>query len=122
VEDSIRAVLDAFALFLVGYFLVLNSSYLLFSGLAAVQFFRYFRRVGYAGHEDVFANPKTPGVSILVAAYNEEAGVVDNVRAMLCLRYPLFEVVLVDDGSADGTFAALRDAFDLAEIPNMQES
>jgi cellulose synthase/poly-beta-1,6-N-acetylglucosamine synthase-like glycosyltransferase len=63
------------------------------------------------------ANPLSPAVSVLVPAYNEEVGITDAVQAMLALRYPDFEVVVIDDGSTDGTFERLRGAFDLAEIP-----
>jgi cellulose synthase/poly-beta-1,6-N-acetylglucosamine synthase-like glycosyltransferase len=58
-------------------------------------------------------SPLTPPVSILAPAYNEEANVVENVRSLLMLDYPLFEVVLINDGSRDRTLGRLVDAFDL---------
>jgi cellulose synthase/poly-beta-1,6-N-acetylglucosamine synthase-like glycosyltransferase len=59
----------------------------------------------------------TPGVSLLVPAHNEEAGIVSSVQALLSLRYPRHEVVVVDDGSQDATFERLREAFDLVPVP-----
>ena len=38
---------------------------------------------------------------------------VENVRSLLMLDYPLFEVILVNDGSKDRTLGRLVDAFDL---------
>jgi cellulose synthase/poly-beta-1,6-N-acetylglucosamine synthase-like glycosyltransferase len=53
----------------------------------------------------------------VVPAHNEEAGIVTSVKALLSLRYPRHEVVVVDDGSADATLARLVEAFDLVELP-----
>lgn len=115
--DFARWWIDWFESVVLGYFLILNSTYLVLVVLAAVDFTRYLRRVPYAGHQDVFANPLTPGVSVIVPAYNEEAGIAESVRAMLSLRYPVFELVIIDDGSTDGTFAKLQENFALAEVP-----
>lgn len=48
-----------------------------------------------------------PLVSVLVPAHNEEAVIARSVAAMLRLDYPAFEVLVIDDGSTDGTLAAL---------------
>ena len=55
-------------------------------------------------------------VSILVPAHNEEVTVVDTVRSLLGLDYPLYEIIIVDDGSNDRTAQNLIDAFDMLEI------
>src|SRR3954453_13820724 len=108
-------VINGFNWFVLAYFLLLNTGYLLLIGIASVDVSRWLRRVSVAGHDDIFANPLTPAVSIIVPAYNEELSIVENVRAMLVLKYPEFEVVVVDDGSSDETFERLREAFDLVE-------
>jgi cellulose synthase/poly-beta-1,6-N-acetylglucosamine synthase-like glycosyltransferase len=54
-------------------------------------------------------------VSLIVPAYNEEATIAASVRSFLALRYPLFEVVVVNDGSGDRTVEVLRREFDLWE-------
>lgn len=53
-------------------------------------------------------------VSIVAPALNEERVVVAAVQSLLDQNYPEFEVILVDDGSTDGTLATLDAAFDLA--------
>jgi poly-beta-1,6-N-acetyl-D-glucosamine synthase len=53
-------------------------------------------------------------VSVIVAAYDEETVIESTVSTLLAFDYPEFEVVVVNDGSTDGTLERLRDAFDLS--------
>ncbi len=54
-----------------------------------------------------------PPISILMPAYNEESNIVPAIRAILSLEYPNFELIVIDDGSRDGTLAAIDAAFGL---------
>jgi poly-beta-1,6 N-acetyl-D-glucosamine synthase len=47
----------------------------------------------------------TPPVSIIVPAYNEGPNIASSIRSLLGQEYPRFEVLVVDDGSTDDTFA-----------------
>jgi cellulose synthase/poly-beta-1,6-N-acetylglucosamine synthase-like glycosyltransferase len=54
-----------------------------------------------------------PPVAILVPAYNEERTIVASVRALLALRYPDYEVIVINDGSKDRTISVLKEEFAL---------
>jgi cellulose synthase/poly-beta-1,6-N-acetylglucosamine synthase-like glycosyltransferase len=60
---------------------------------------------------------RRPGISLIAAAYNMEPLIVVSARSLLAVDYEPLEVVIVDDGSTDGTTAALIEAFDLVELP-----
>lgn len=62
-------------------------------------------------------SPYTPGVSIIAPAYNEEKTIVNNVNSLLAQEYPIFEVVIVNDGSRDKTLELLIEHFSLVEVP-----
>lgn len=55
-------------------------------------------------------------ISLIVPARNEQENIVQNVRDLLNLEYPQFEVIVVNDGSTDDTHRRLIDAFGLYPI------
>ncbi|MCM2580500.1 glycosyltransferase family 2 protein [Streptomyces meridianus] len=116
VVDGFFAVTDTAILW---YFLVINSCNLLITLLGSRDVIRTLRRAPVAGHDDAAASRFTPPISVIVPAYNEEAVITEAMRAMLLLRYPRFEIVVVDDGSTDGTLERLREAFDLVEVEHV---
>jgi cellulose synthase/poly-beta-1,6-N-acetylglucosamine synthase-like glycosyltransferase/peptidoglycan/xylan/chitin deacetylase (PgdA/CDA1 family) len=59
--------------------------------------------------------PVTEPVSVIVPAYNEKEGIEAAVQSLAGGDYPAIEVVVVDDGSTDGT-AALVEALALPNV------
>jgi len=53
-----------------------------------------------------------PKVSIIVPAYNEEVNAVRTVEGLLQSDYPNFDIIFIDDGSKDQTFANVSHAFE----------
>ena len=109
-------ILDAVAVFTLTYFLVYNGLHLVFTGVCWNSISRHMRARLHSTVDEVFASPLTPGISVLVPAFNEEAVIVESVRSLLALRYPRHEVIVVSDGSSDGTIDVLREAFDLVPV------
>lgn len=100
-----------------GYF-VLMQLYLL--TLALISAFaldkeRMLERFGRI--DDMLVSDVSPPVSIVLPAYNEEVGVVESVRSVAMISYPRFEIVVVNDGSNDGTLQKLIDTFNLVPVP-----
>ncbi|HEX2810598.1 MAG TPA: glycosyltransferase family 2 protein, partial [Kineosporiaceae bacterium] len=95
------------------YAIAVAGTQLLLVVVAAGHIVRTLRRDIDSRMDDVFAHPRTPAVSVLVPAFNEEATIVESVRSVLALNYPEHETIVVDDGSTDRTFAVLEQAYDL---------
>jgi cellulose synthase/poly-beta-1,6-N-acetylglucosamine synthase-like glycosyltransferase/peptidoglycan/xylan/chitin deacetylase (PgdA/CDA1 family) len=62
----------------------------------------------------------TPSVSIVVPAFNEAVVIERSVRSIAASDYPSFEVIVVDDGSTDGT-GDLVDALGLSQVRVIRE-
>jgi cellulose synthase/poly-beta-1,6-N-acetylglucosamine synthase-like glycosyltransferase len=119
IADWVRDLLRVTDYFILTYFVLINTSYLVLIVFAWMEFVHHLRRVPFAGHEETYRSQLTQPVSVLVPAHNESAGIVQSVQAMLALRYPVFEVIVIDDGSTDDTFDQLDAAFDLVEVPRV---
>ncbi|HEX4492423.1 MAG TPA: glycosyltransferase family 2 protein [Acidimicrobiia bacterium] len=114
--NVLKNVLHWFDVFVIFYFVALNSGYLFLIALAGFDVGKTVRRVDFAGYDSIFGNPLTPGVTVLVPAFNEEPTIVETVRGLLGLRFPEFEVIVIDDGSTDNTFGRMQEEFDLVQI------
>lgn len=55
-------------------------------------------------------------ISLIVPAHNEQENIVQNVKDLLKLEYPEFEVIVVNDGSTDNTHRNMVDSFGLYPI------
>ena len=52
-----------------------------------------------------------PLVSIIIPAYNEQVNAVRTVKSLIAQDYPNLEIIFVDDGSKDETYAKVKEAF-----------
>ncbi|HSS21886.1 MAG TPA: glycosyltransferase [Pyrinomonadaceae bacterium] len=98
-------------IFLIG--IVLGLGRLIFIGtLALAQWLRSRRRERtHAGAEH------EPFVSVIVPAFNEELVIKNTINSLLGSVYKNFEIIVVDDGSSDGTTSIVRENFgDSAQV------
>jgi cellulose synthase/poly-beta-1,6-N-acetylglucosamine synthase-like glycosyltransferase len=113
IPPQLEAVLLWYSGFILVYFFAINSYYLVLTVAGFWRTLRVFKEVHRPDQRRLLRSPLTPPVSVLAPAFNEQANVVENVRSLLMLDYPLFEVILINDGSKDSTLGRLVDAFDL---------
>jgi cellulose synthase/poly-beta-1,6-N-acetylglucosamine synthase-like glycosyltransferase len=98
------------------YFGVMNTIYSLLLALALLVIFRHLRRIKYSPYKEFTFSQETPPVTILIAMHNEERVVLRSIRSALATEYPFFEVIIINDGSTDGTLQKVIDTFGLKKI------
>ncbi|MEX2130763.1 MAG: glycosyltransferase [Pseudohongiellaceae bacterium] len=113
---TLTAVLNSI---MIGYFLLLNLVYFTSSVLAFRKLRQYSYQLDAFPDALLLAAGFMPPITILAPGYNEEATCVESTRSLLALEYPVYEVLVINDGSKDRTLERMREAFALVEAPRM---
>lgn len=103
------------------YFFLVNSVYIILNTYAFFSIKKHWVSKELEEFDKIFQSEFYKPVSIIIPAYNEEATIVDNVKSILALKYPEFEVVVVSDGSSDGTIDLLKENFNLKKSSRSYE-
>lgn len=116
VLDNLRTFFAWFDSALLLYIFALNAIYtmLVVSGWQRINQYvtmRALRDYRYVGKSEM-----SLPVSILVPAYNEEPIIADSIRSLLLSQFNQLEVIVINDGSKDGTLDRLIQEFSLVPI------
>jgi cellulose synthase/poly-beta-1,6-N-acetylglucosamine synthase-like glycosyltransferase len=95
------------------FYFSINTVYLFILFLSVVEIRRSKKYRFTFDIDQAFRFRLLPPVSIILPAYNEEKSIVESVRSILFVRYPQYELLVVNDGSMDGTLQKLIEAFNL---------
>ena len=96
--------MDFASLHIVDY--ILLGSLLLLFVLQMYFYIRYLAAPARKMRRDKKSNDQmvnAPGVTVILAAHNESYNLSQYLQALLSQDYPLYEVIVVDDGSEDST-------------------
>jgi cellulose synthase/poly-beta-1,6-N-acetylglucosamine synthase-like glycosyltransferase len=102
--------------FIFGFFVAFLAVHSMLLILAGFELKRYAARESSSALRRMLRSPLAPPISVLVPAFNEEAGIEDSVRSLLAMDYPKLEVVVVNDGSCDATLKRLIEGFGLRKV------
>jgi len=102
--------------FFLAYFIAISCSYLALNLISIFNLKAYMPNKVLEGLPQIYSGLEPP-VSILIPAYNEQETIVSSIQSMLQLTYPLFEIIIVNDGSKDGTMDVLKETFNLLPFP-----
>jgi cellulose synthase/poly-beta-1,6-N-acetylglucosamine synthase-like glycosyltransferase len=114
--DWLKVVLLVPQVLVFGYFISLNALYFVLLCFSVLWCRRYKKKVVAQPIDFEALEPLrvlVPPVTLLVPAYNEERVIVQSVRSLLGLSYARVEIVVVNDGSTDGTLGELTRSFSL---------
>ena len=106
-----------FETFILYYAISIFSIYLLLAIISAKELRRSFYSAKITNYDAIISSPFAPMITVIAPAYNESLTIVENIKALLALYYPNFEIIVVNDGSKDNTLEKAIKAFDLEKVP-----
>lgn len=106
-----------FETFILYYAVSIFSIYLLLAIVSALELRQSFYNSKVTNYDAIISSPFAPMITIIAPAYNESLTIVENIKALLALYYPNFEIIVVNDGSKDNTLEKAINAFDLEKVP-----
>lgn len=112
----VRKFIRIFNYFCMSYTVILNIAYII---QLIISYFRLRkeRKEELANDYEHYANSDNLlPITLIVPAYNEEDNIVHNVKSLMKLNYPNYEVVVVNDGSKDKTHFKMIEAFELKKV------
>jgi len=98
------------------YFIAMHLGYLILNVLSILNIRQYMEEHSVDNLPKVYTGLEIP-ISLLVPAFNEELTVTDSILALLQMNYAEYEIIVINDGSTDGTLDVLIRDFDLIAFP-----
>lgn len=98
------------------YIVLVDTIYLIQLISSTLSLGKYVSERNYSDHKRYLDSENMIPISLLVPAHNEEATIVDNVKNLLSLNFPQYEVIVVNDGSRDKTLELLMEEYGLVEV------
>lgn len=108
--------ITAFAWFIAIFMMFVILFYTTILMISVFQLRREYQLDRKQAYEDYLNDYHSKPISIIVPAYNEEAGIIPSVRSLLSINYPSYEIIVVNDGSKDKTLEKMIEHYDMVEI------
>nr|WP_199913420.1 glycosyltransferase [Allomuricauda amoyensis] len=112
---SLNHITEIISWLFLAYGAIVCAGYIFSAVVSFLEIREYKRSNGLRDEISLLQSTSLPSISILAPAYNEEANIVENVRSLLTVNYPSCEIVVINDGSKDGTITKLIESFHLVE-------
>lgn len=114
-EDTV--IKNIFESFFLIYALAIISAYFILAFISVKELLRNYHTAKITNYDAILSSPFAPLITVIAPAFNESLTIVENIKALLGLYYPSFEIIIVNDGSKDNTLQKTIDAYDLEIVP-----
>lgn len=117
----IRTVISFFNYFCMAFTVLLSVIYIVQMIMSFIKVRKDSKELLSNDYERYVYSDNLLPISLLIPAYNEEENVVQNIKSLMKMDYPNFEIIVVNDGSTDKTHEKIVEAFGLYQIESSQK-
>lgn len=112
-SDELVFFIDLYLNLILGYAILIMSSYLILAYLSAKELRDYLKKNSFVDYDVLLTSEFAPKLSLIAPAYNEGLTIEENVKSLLSLNYNNCQVIVVNDGSKDDSMEILIKTYDL---------
>ncbi|MCH6576160.1 MAG: glycosyltransferase [Bacteroidetes bacterium] len=97
------------------YFLIIVTIYIFLNLISFRNISKYTKKIKYVELKEIFRLHNFKPITVILPVFNKENGIVESVRSLLQLEYPDYQLIVVNDGSTDGTLEQLFENFQIRQ-------
>ena len=102
--------------FILWYLIALSAGYLFLLITSLPEIFLRYKEVEIVNLSSLIQSHIMPHITVIVPAYNEEAGIIECIYSILSNDYTNIDIIVVNPGSTDKTLEKLINEFDLIPV------
>ena len=114
--NAIRAFIVVFNYFCMAFTLLLNIIYVVQLFVSLFRVHKNYNKTFSDDYHSYVDSDNLLPISLIIPAYNEQENIVQNVKSLMTINYPMFEIIVVNDGSTDKTGELVVEAFKMHKI------
>ena len=114
--NAIRSFMVVFNYFCMAFTLLLNIIYVIQLFVSMVRVYKNYNKTFSDDFHRYVDSENLLPISLVIPAYNEQENIVQNIRSLMKINYPKFEIIVVNDGSTDKTGELVVNAFHMHKI------
>ena len=114
--NAIRSFIVIFNYFCMAFTILLNLIYIVQLFISMIRVHNNYNKTFSDDFHSYVDSDNLLPISLIIPAYNEEENIVQNIRSLMKLNYPMYEIIVVNDGSTDKTGELVIQAFHMHKI------
>lgn len=117
-HELIKEIINSVSFFLIWYFLIVMSFYVVLILVSIPSIYKRFKEVGLEDISMLIKSESLPTISFIIPVYNLKQVAIATIYNMIDIEYPMKDIIIVNDGSTDETLDMMIKEFEF--VPTLE--